>query len=944
MIRLIQRRLIIPRGDTGSFSIPVLKQPNAGDIAVFTIFDCSTRTRMFQKQVAAEGDTISIAFTHTDTVNLKPGKYFWDIKFYTNPVFVEDELVDGTEVDSYYAGYSLPDCEIRETADNYLIAPDGPDSYLTPEQLDIVTEAIAALQDAITKTETNVTHYPQIRDGVWYVWDAEVGDFISTDSHTPTKVSELENDSGYLTEESDPTVPAWAKQDTKPSYTASEVGALPADTYIPQKTSDLTNDSDFAVDANYVHTDNNYTTEEKTKLNSIAEGAEVNVNADWDATEGDAAILHKPTNVSAFENDAGYLTEHQDLSDYVQKTDYATDINAGLIRVNANYGLTNVSKQDVITGESVTYTAVMEATANNIKEGTDRYRIISSRRAPNAAFYGLAKAAGDTTQSKSSNAVGTYTNEAKAAIQTMLDVPSNADVAAKQDALTFDNTPTANSTNPVTSGGVYDAIANVNTMKIHICGQDEYDSETGMPTVANPDSQSFYLVPGGADSNLFIEWVYVNGAWERFGSADIEVPVTDVQVAGSSVVENGIAKIVKASASSYGVVKVDSTYGIGKMGNGSLTVITASQDEIKTGSSMYSSLAPISQHASTFYGLAKAAGDSTQSASSNAVGTYTAEAKTAIQTMLDVPAKSDIPDTSIYATKADTVLTTTLSRGRIANSIVGTWSFAWGNNVSAGGALSHAEGYNTSATGAISFVFGQNNVEDSYNSWPEWTANTFYVVGNKVKITNGNTIKAYVCKENNSDAEFIASKWTARPTGVINYAEIVGNGELNARSNAYALDWDGNGHYMGDVYVHANADSSGGTKLATIEDIPDAPVQDVRINGNSIVTNNIANIPKATPGTYGVVCPTNTYGVNIVGNNYIGLVAATDTQIKNGTAVYATILPNNQYKAVFYGLSKAAGVDLANETVTLGTYPETSKTAIKAMLGVQDGLKVVRLI
>ena len=75
MIRLIQRRLIIPRGDTGSFSIPVLKQPNAGDIAVFTIFDCSTRTRMFQKQVAVEGDTISIAFTHTDTVNLKPGKY-----------------------------------------------------------------------------------------------------------------------------------------------------------------------------------------------------------------------------------------------------------------------------------------------------------------------------------------------------------------------------------------------------------------------------------------------------------------------------------------------------------------------------------------------------------------------------------------------------------------------------------------------------------------------------------------------------------------------------------------------------------------------------------------------------------------------------------------------------------------------------------------------------
>lgn len=34
---------------------------------------------------------------------------------------------------------------------------------------------------------------------------------------------------------------------------------------------------------------------DKTKLNGIAAGAEVNVNADWNATEGDAQILNKPT-------------------------------------------------------------------------------------------------------------------------------------------------------------------------------------------------------------------------------------------------------------------------------------------------------------------------------------------------------------------------------------------------------------------------------------------------------------------------------------------------------------------------------------------------------------------------------------------------------------------------------------------------------------------------
>ena len=38
-----------------------------------------------------------------------------------------------------------------------------------------------------------------------------------------------------------------------------------------------------------------YTTEDKTKLAGIAAGAEVNVNADWNAESGDAQILNKPT-------------------------------------------------------------------------------------------------------------------------------------------------------------------------------------------------------------------------------------------------------------------------------------------------------------------------------------------------------------------------------------------------------------------------------------------------------------------------------------------------------------------------------------------------------------------------------------------------------------------------------------------------------------------------
>lgn len=53
----------------------------------------------------------------------------------------------------------------------------------------------------------------------------------------PTKISQLTNDSGFIT---DGDIPEWAKSAQKPSYTAAEVGAIPstqADTFV--KKSDI---------------------------------------------------------------------------------------------------------------------------------------------------------------------------------------------------------------------------------------------------------------------------------------------------------------------------------------------------------------------------------------------------------------------------------------------------------------------------------------------------------------------------------------------------------------------------------------------------------------------------------------------------------------------------------------------------------------------------------
>lgn len=82
---------------------------------------------------------------------------------------------------------------------------------------------------------------------------------------------------------------------------------------IPTKLTDLTNDGNFVTDANYVHTDDNFTTTLKNKLNGIATGAEVNVQSDWAVTNNssDAFIKNKPTKVSDFTNDSNFQTQSQ---------------------------------------------------------------------------------------------------------------------------------------------------------------------------------------------------------------------------------------------------------------------------------------------------------------------------------------------------------------------------------------------------------------------------------------------------------------------------------------------------------------------------------------------------------------------------------------------------------------------------------------------------------
>lgn len=220
---------------------------------------------------------------------------------------------------------------------------------------------------------------PKIQGGTWWVWSWDENDYVNTNisvssdyeltkekvenvltgdinshNHDSKYIGDAPNDSRYygrqqgswqilddlfLKTETDPTVPSWAKQPSKPTYTAEEVGALPVDTEIPDisglatkqeleekadassldgkvdkvtgksliSDSEITrlasvtnyNDTEIKSDISDLQTNkvdkvegkglstNDFTNDLKTKLEGLQQ-------TDWNATSGGAQILNKP--------------------------------------------------------------------------------------------------------------------------------------------------------------------------------------------------------------------------------------------------------------------------------------------------------------------------------------------------------------------------------------------------------------------------------------------------------------------------------------------------------------------------------------------------------------------------------------------------------------------------------------------------------------------------
>lgn len=101
-----------------------------------------------------------------------------------------------------------------------------------PETLDTLGEIATALQTntgAVTTLNAAIGNKANKADLAAVATSGSYAD-LSNKPAIPSKTSELTNDSGFLTSytESDPTVPAWAKAASKPTYTYSEITGKPS--------------------------------------------------------------------------------------------------------------------------------------------------------------------------------------------------------------------------------------------------------------------------------------------------------------------------------------------------------------------------------------------------------------------------------------------------------------------------------------------------------------------------------------------------------------------------------------------------------------------------------------------------------------------------------------------------------------------------------------------
>ena len=381
----------------------------------------------------------------------------------------------------------------------------------TPVQQDAITEAIAALNSAVDKAETAITHYPQIVDDYWYIWDVTNGEYVNTNIK--------------------------AVGDDGTSVTAS--------------------------------------------VSTITGGHRVTLT--------DADGEHIFDVMDGEDGEDGFSPE--------------------------------ISVTDITGGHRITITDA---------NGTQTVDVMDGQQGD--AGNGIAS----ITKTGTAGLVDTYTILYTNGNSTTFTVTNGSDAT-----VTVDDALSDSSTNPVQNKVVKGAVdglkADLNELSSSIAPVESTATATSAHAVGELFMMGETLLVAlsaiAVGDTITTEGGSPNAAVTTLSSKLIK----DVQINGSSILSNGVANVPIATGSILGTIKASGTRGVSVRSDGDLTIERAQSAAIKAATSGTAPIVAYTQHESTFYGLAKASGDTTQSSSSNAVGVYTETALSKISDMLNAP-------------------------------------------------------------------------------------------------------------------------------------------------------------------------------------------------------------------------------------------------------------------------------------------------------------------
>ena len=694
---------------------------------------------------------------------------------------------------------------------------------------------------------------------------------------------------------------------------------------------------------------------------------------------------------------------------YVKKTDKPTASTPGAVSVDANWG---IALRDAPNDQTL---MLNRASYEEIKLGTQIRKPLVPGNQDYATFYGLAKAAGDATQSASDNELGNYTPQAKAAIRNMLDVTDKDTVTDKAPAIfdsvsgnpvSFvdggDNIPFKDLTIALTpkQAGSGDpgpnnirAISGWTSVDINQSGINIFDGElekgaldnSGQDLTSNVNVRSknyIPVVPGmqyyikytptsAGASNIRIYFYYADKTYKSDGWAISGITTIPAEVyfvrfymdtaytAESSrdisfnypptytdyyPYVDGIHQTVEFPATGKNLL-INETLSVA--GNQFFIGGPQTQYPIHLMPGTYT----LSNAGESAYAYCKRSGETnsvTIHASNVSYGTFTVNIEGDYQIWLYLPnaSASDFYNIQLERGNQATAYTpyTNVIYGGIVDLVnnaikvtYGTYTFTENDSFtySRTETVNNKErhNFNTSVIDGIpkntSTITSLSNISGGNNWQLGRTADLLHYIGspsNQIQLA----VLSSLCEPN---VESFKTWLASHPWQIV--FELKEPYEIPLINPVTSQTLLGNNTVLtngnGDISATYRAD----TKLFLKKN---DTVDDVQLNGTSIVTNGIANIPIANNDTPGLIKAFgNDYGIGVISSGMSYVVSASDAQIKAGNAgsgSYRPIVPKNQSKAVFYGLAEASGdTTQSASNNNVGEYTDTAKEKIQKMIG-----------